>query len=203
MRKPAPKPGLRPAEAFSLLPPWAARPVTHNQAPSLNFGGGGADQDVVATEVEGQERTPDASQKIWRSEDGLLVSSNEALPLSVEEDEPCSFRQIECAVIATLISDEAREVTSQMSNVYLALINAPSEHWEGDGVLRFTGSVTDGKSATAWQRLVALVACGNTTAKKALDWLHDQGIIGYYAGRNGAGIRIIINRAAASIGRRR
>ena len=177
--------------------------MTHNQAPSLYVGGGGADQDVVATQVEGQERTPDASRKIWGSEDGLLVSSHEAHPLSVEEDEPCNCRQIECAVIATLISDEAREVTSQMSNVYLALINAPSEHWEGDGVLRFTGGVKGGKPATAWQRLVALLACGNTTAKKALDWMHDQGIIGYYAGRNGAGIRILIDRAAASIGRRR
>ncbi|MDT7806801.1 MAG: hypothetical protein QOJ70_614 [Acidobacteriota bacterium] len=32
--------------------------------------------------------------------------------------------------------------------------------------------------------------------------MHAQGIIGYYAGKNGAGIRIFINRAMASIGRR-
>src|SRR3712207_9352069 len=51
-------------------------------------------------------------------------------------------------------------------------------------------------------RSVGLLGCGNTTAKKALDWMHARGLIGYYAGKNGAGIRIFINRAAASIGRR-
>jgi hypothetical protein len=32
--------------------------------------------------------------------------------------------------------------------------------------------------------------------------MHEQGIIGYYAGKNGVGIRIFLNRAAASIGTR-
>ena len=32
--------------------------------------------------------------------------------------------------------------------------------------------------------------------------MHPQGLIGYYAGKSGAGIRIFINRAVASIWKR-
>jgi hypothetical protein len=93
-------------------------------------------------------------------------------------------------------------VTYLMAALYLTLIDAPSEYWEREGVLRFTGDGGESGPSTAWQQLVGLLACGNTTAKKALDWMHARGIIGYYAGKNGAGIRIFINRAVASIGRR-
>jgi hypothetical protein len=82
------------------------------------------------------------------------------------------------------------------------LIDAPGEFWEREGVLRFTGAGGEGAPGTAWRQVVGLLGCGNTTAKKALDWMHGQGVIGYYAGKNGAGIRIFINRASSSIGRR-
>jgi hypothetical protein len=42
----------------------------------------------------------------------------------------------------------------------------------------------------------------SATARKALLWMHGQGIIGYFAGKNGVGIRIFLNRAASSIGSR-
>ena len=42
----------------------------------------------------------------------------------------------------------------------------------------------------------------SATARKALAWMNEQGIIGYHAGKNGVGIRIFINRAASSIGRK-
>src|SRR5205085_11659462 len=99
-------------------------------------------------------------------------------------------------------SAAAKQVTHLMGTLYLTLIDAPAEYWEREGVLRFAGSAGEGGARTAWQQLVALLDCGNTTAKKALDWMHEQGVIGYYAGKNGVGIRIFINRAAASIGRR-
>src|SRR5918998_533946 len=79
---------------------------------------------------------------------------------------------------------------------------APPEYWEREGVLRFAGEDGEGGTSTAWRQLVGLLGCGNTTAKKALDWMHAEGLVGYYAGKNGAGIRIFINRAVASIGRR-
>lgn len=119
-----------------------------------------------------------------------------------EDEYRKNFRQIDRDAIELLKSAEARRVTRLMGTLYLTLIDAPPEYWEREGVLRFAGGEGEGGSRTAWQQLVALLDCGNTTAKKALDWMHEQGVIGYYAGKNGAGIRIFINRAASSIGRR-
>ena len=119
-----------------------------------------------------------------------------------EDEYRTNFRQIDRDAIELLKSAEARQVTHLMAALYLTLVDAPPEYWEREGVLRFTGDDGEGGPTTAWPQLVGLLGCGNTTAKKALDWMHAQGIIGYYAGKNGAGIRIFINRAVASIGRR-
>jgi hypothetical protein len=113
-----------------------------------------------------------------------------------------NFRQLDCEVIAALISEEATRVTSQMSKIYLSLINAPVELWERDGVLRLTGCEREGKWQTAWEQLVELAGVASATARKALVWMSEQAIIGYYAGKNGVGIRIFINRASSSIGRK-
>jgi len=48
--------------------------------------------------------------------------------------------------------------------------------------------------------LYELLGVASATAHKALGWMSEQGIIGYFAGKNGAGIRIFLNRAAGSIG---
>jgi|SRR5215213_95691 len=119
-----------------------------------------------------------------------------------EDEYRTNFRQLDRDAIELLKSAEARRVTHLMAALYLTLIDAPPEYWEREGVLRFTGDDGEGRPSTAWRQLVGLLGCGNTTAKKALDWMHAQGIVGYYAGKNGAGIRIFLNRAAASIGRR-
>jgi hypothetical protein len=113
-----------------------------------------------------------------------------------------NFRQIDRDAIEMVKSAAAKQVTHSMGTLYLTLIDAPAEYWEREGVLRFAGGAGEGGSQTAWQQLIALLDCGNTTAKKALDWMHEQGVIGYYAGKNGVGIRIFINRAVTSIGRR-
>lgn len=111
-----------------------------------------------------------------------------------------NFRKVDSETIATLTSDEASQVTSQMCKVYLCLINAPSEYWEREGVLRLTGCERKGEWLTAWEQLVSLLGVASATARKALAWMSKEGVIGYYAGRNGVGIRIFINRAASSIG---
>jgi hypothetical protein len=113
-----------------------------------------------------------------------------------------NFRQLDCDVISALVSEEASLVTSQMSKIYLSLINAPAELWERDGVLRFTGCEDGEKWKTAWEQIVELVGVASATARKALAWMSEQAIIGYHAGKNGVGIRIFINRASSSIGRR-
>lgn len=113
-----------------------------------------------------------------------------------------NFRQIDCDVVATLISDEASKVTPHMSRIYLALITAPSEYWESQGVLRLTGREKKGQWQTPWKQLIELGGVASATLRKAIIWLSGQGIIGYFAGRNGVGIRIFINRAASSIGQK-
>jgi len=119
-----------------------------------------------------------------------------------EDEYRTNFRQIDRDAIELLKSAEARQVTNLMAALYLTLVDAPPKYWEREGVLRFAGDGGKDEQTTAWRQLVGLMGCGNTTAKKALDWMHAQGLIGYYAGKNGAGIRIFINRAVASIGRR-
>jgi hypothetical protein len=113
-----------------------------------------------------------------------------------------NFRQIDCDVIGTLISDEASRITPLMSKIYLAVINASSDYWEREGVVRITGREIEGEWQTAWEQLLELLGVASATARKALDWMNGQGIIGYHAGKNGVGIRIFINRAASSVGRK-
>ncbi len=110
-----------------------------------------------------------------------------------------NFRQIDCEIIASLTSAEACRITPSMSKIYLSLVNAPRSHWEREGVLHFTGAEKEGDWQTAWMQMLELLGVAGATAKKALSWMHRQGIIGYHAGKNGVGIRIFINRASSSI----
>jgi hypothetical protein len=48
-----------------------------------------------------------------------------------------------------------------------------------------------------------MVGVSSATASKALRWMHEQGIIGYFSAKNGVGMRIFLNRAASSIGLRK
>jgi hypothetical protein len=113
-----------------------------------------------------------------------------------------NFRQIDGDVIAAVTSTEADRVTPLMSKIYLRLIYAPAQYWERDGVLRFEGESRDEGHVTAWEALCEIVGVASGTARKALRWMHEQGIVGYFAGKNGVGVRIFINRAASSIGNR-
>lgn len=112
-----------------------------------------------------------------------------------------NFRQIDRDAIEIVTSDEACRVTKLMSKVYLRLIDAPIHFWEVEGVLRFTGDEREGKWMTAWEQLISMLGVASATAQKALHWMHEQGVIGYDAHRNGVGIRIFINRATTSIGK--
>jgi hypothetical protein len=87
-----------------------------------------------------------------------------------------------------------------MSKIYLRLVNAPDQPWERDGVLRFGSEAHDDARVTAWVSLCKVVGVASATASKVLRWMHEQGIIGYFSGKNGVGLRIFINRAASSIG---
>ena len=113
-----------------------------------------------------------------------------------------NFRQIDADVIAAVTSREADSVTPLMSKIYLRLINAPAQYWEREGVLRFEAELRDEAHVKAWGALCEVLGVASATASKALRWMHEQGIVGYFAGKNGVGIRIFLNRAASSIGTR-
>ncbi|MCA1568109.1 MAG: hypothetical protein LC803_21190 [Acidobacteria bacterium] len=111
-----------------------------------------------------------------------------------------NFQQIDREILSAVSSAEADQVTPLMSKIYLRLVNAPEKYWEREGVLRIEAELKDEKLVKAWSVLCELVGVASATASKALRWMHEQGIIGYFSGKNGVGLRIFLNRAASSIG---
>jgi hypothetical protein len=111
-----------------------------------------------------------------------------------------NFRQIDNDIIEVITSPMADAITPLMSKIYLRLTNAPENYWERQGVLRFEAQVREGKHLKAWTVLCELLSVSSATANKALTWMHKEGIIGYFSGKNGVGMRIFLNRATSSIG---
>lgn len=114
-----------------------------------------------------------------------------------------NFRMLDDDVAEAITSAAADEITPLMSKVYTRLLLTPAEWREGERVLRFAGHEREGKWVTAWEQLRRHLRVSSETANKALRWMHCQGIIGYYSGKNGVGIRIFLNRAANSVTQRR
>lgn len=113
-----------------------------------------------------------------------------------------NFHKIDEDTIATITSVEADAITPLMSKIYLRLQNAPREFWNQRGELHFTAQVREGKLVKASTILCDYLGVARATVCKALQWMHKTGVIGYFAGKNGVGIRIFINRATSSIGAR-
>jgi hypothetical protein len=114
-----------------------------------------------------------------------------------------NFRMLDDDVAEAITSAAADDVTPLMSKVYTRLLLTPAEWREGGRVLRFAGQEREGKWVTAWEQLRCHLRVSSETANKALRWMHCQGIIGYYSGKNGVGIRIFLNRAASSVAEKR
>jgi hypothetical protein len=111
-----------------------------------------------------------------------------------------NFQQIDREILSAVTSAEADQVTPLMSKIYLRLVNAPERYWEREGVLRIEAELREEKLVKAWAVLCDLVGVASATASKAIRWMHEQGIIGYFSGKNGVGLRIFLNRAVSSIG---
>jgi hypothetical protein len=114
-----------------------------------------------------------------------------------------NFKMLDDDVAEAITSAEADEVTPLMSKVYTRLLLTPAAMREGARVLRFAGEEREGKWVTAWEQLRGHLRVSSETARKALRWMHGQGIIGYCSGKNGVGIRIFLNRAANSVASKR
>lgn len=109
-----------------------------------------------------------------------------------------NFLQSDRDALELITSMEALGETKLLAHVYVRLVLAQRAFGESEGVLRFAGT----EQMTAWQQLVEYLRVADATARKALVWLEEQGAIGYWAGKNGAGIRIFLNRAVSSIRKR-
>jgi hypothetical protein len=114
-----------------------------------------------------------------------------------------NFKMLDDDIAEAITSAEADEVTPLMSKVYTRLLLTPVEMREGVRILRFAGEERAGKWVPAWEQLRTHLRVSSETASKALRWMHGQGIIGYYSGKNGVGIRIFLNRAANSVSAKR
>lgn len=113
-----------------------------------------------------------------------------------------NFKMLDNDIAEAVTSADADAVTPLMSKIYTRLLLTPEAMREGARVLRFAGEEREGKWVTAWEQLRGHLRVSGETANKALRWMHEQGIIGYCAGKNGVGIRIFLNRAASSVARR-
>lgn len=110
-----------------------------------------------------------------------------------------NFQMIDREVMKAVSSVESDAVTPLMSKIYLRLLQTPTVCMEREGVLRFEGEILEGKWVKAWDQLCRHLRVSSETARKALSWMHNEGVIGYSAFKNGVGIRIFLNRAANSI----
>ena len=120
-----------------------------------------------------------------------------------ETEANTNFKMLDDDVAEAITSVEADRVTPLMSKVYTRLLLTPAGMREGERVLRFAGEERGGRWVTAWEQLRGQLRVSGETASKALRWMHAQGIIGYYSGKNGVGIRIFLNRAASSVAAKR
>lgn len=120
-----------------------------------------------------------------------------------ETESNTNFKMLDNDVAEAVTSAEADRVTPLMSKIYTRLLLTPDRMRESERILRFAGEEREGKWVTAWEQLRSHLRVSGETASKALRWMHEQGIIGYYAGKNGVGIRIFLNRAASSVATRK
>lgn len=81
-------------------------------------------------------------------------------------------------ILKKVSSAEASKVTQFMSHVFLRLVNAPPQFWEGGSVLRFTTTAEESRTVTtAWEQIAKLASVSPRVARKALTWLNDKGVI--------------------------
>jgi hypothetical protein len=111
-----------------------------------------------------------------------------------------NFTPVDNDILRAVSSDEAARVTDKMSKIYLRLIQVrrDSPFHQSEGVLCFPGEERAGQWVTAFDQMVAYLGVAPATARKALEWLKQKGIIGYVCPK-GYPVRVWLNRAAASI----
>lgn len=93
-------------------------------------------------------------------------------------------------IVALLHSKEAEAVTEMMSRIYLGLVFAPSEWWDGNETRRVRGNMEEEVATTAWAELVNRLRVTPEEARKALQWMQEREIITYLEHQSGREIEI-------------
>ena len=100
--------------------------------------------------------------------------------------------EIRSDILEKVTSAEAADVTPLLSMIYLRLVNAPAQYWEGENVLRFAGRAEGGRMVTtAWEQIAQLATVSPEVARTALAWLNDNGVVSLTTSR--AGQEIVIS----------
>jgi hypothetical protein len=93
-------------------------------------------------------------------------------------------------IVELITSKEADQVTTRMSRIYYRLLVAPVAWWVSNEVLRISGSTREDGSTTARVTLFNWLRVPPEESRKALQWLHDKGVITYLSHQGGQEIEI-------------
>lgn len=93
-------------------------------------------------------------------------------------------------ILELITSLEAEQVTELMSKIYIGLLYAPAEWWDGNETRRVRGSREEAVATTAWAELVNRLRVTPEEAQKALQWMQEKEIITYREYEGGREIEI-------------
>jgi hypothetical protein len=99
--------------------------------------------------------------------------------------------EIRSDILEKVTSEEEADVTPFLNMIYLRLVNAPVQYWEGKNVLSFAGRAEDGRTVTtAWEQLAQLATVSPEVVRTALAWLNDNEVISLTTSQEGQEIVI-------------
>lgn len=93
-------------------------------------------------------------------------------------------------IAKAVTSNEAERVTIHMASIYLGLVSAPLPWWEENHVLSIKAESQENVSTPAWSVLVTHLRVPPETARRALAWLEEKGLISIESSADEREIRI-------------
>ena len=78
-------------------------------------------------------------------------------------------------VLEVISSEEAQQVTPLLASLYLRLLQAPIEAWEGDCVIRLKAAHS--RIRSSWEQVLELMQVEPRIARKTIEWLESMNLI--------------------------
>lgn len=80
-------------------------------------------------------------------------------------------------ILEVLASEEAQQVTPLLASLYLRLLQAPMESWEGDCVIRLKAAHKQTHIHSPWEQVLDLLRVEPGLALKTIEWLGGRNLI--------------------------